>query len=281
MDKENFCPYCKKYFSTKGNCTKHLKICKAKLIVEENKQLQQTIENKDKTIENLQTQHKIMELEQIIDNHVEQIEFLKSIIETFAKNPKIEYNNYNNNYKPINTINNNFSQKEIVSQLDPVDFDDIKNFMHLFTKDYIDQGIKGFAHFLCEHPCKEKFITTNSSRKNIAYRTKNQEFVRDPEATYLINRVLKENSDIIIDKTKERTEYYKEELQIDPDSIYADGERKKISTITQLKNVTTQVQNGASINEKEISNIISNYGLENIKKIVEITSQNSNKSISE
>ena len=279
MDKEKSCPHCKKSFSTKGNCTKHLKICKAKTIIEENKQLQQTIENKDKTIENLQTNHKIMELEQIIDNKDEQIEFLKSIIETFAKTPTVEYNNYNNNYKPINTINNNFSPKEIVSQLDPVDFDDIKNFMHLFTKDYIDQGIKGFANFLCEHPCKEKFITTNSSRKNIAYRTKNQEFVRDPEATYLINRVLKENSDIIIDKTKERTEYYKEELQIDPDSIYADGERKKINTFTQLKNVTTQVQNGTSINEKEISNIISNYGSENMKKIIVTTNQNDTKTI--
>jgi hypothetical protein len=262
MSKENSCSYCNKNFSTKGNCTKHMKKCKAK-------ELHQTIENKDKVIESLEAKNKIIELEKIIDNKDEQIEFLKSIIETYAKTPNIQYSysNNSNNYKPVNTVNN-FSPKEIVSKLDPVDFDDIKNFMHLFSKDYVDQGIKGFANFLCEHPCKEKIITTDHARKTIAYRTKNIDFIRDFEATYLINRALKENCNEIIDKTNKRKKFYKEKLEIDEDSIFSEGERQTISTIKELKQASEQAQNGTNINDKDIVNIISNYGSENINKII-------------
>ena len=231
MDEYKICNYCKKTFSTRSNCTKHQKICKIK-----NKlQLEEEIKKHSEKINNTLSEIKqinelksmIADKDKQIEHRDEQIEFLKSIIETYAKTPTTI-----NNYKPINnTINNSFTPKEIVSQLEPVDFDDIKNFMHLFTKDYIDQGVKGFAQFLCDHPCREKIITTNHSRKTVAYRTKNMDFVRDPEATYLINRVLKENSDVIINKSEERKQHYNERLFENEDSIFADGEKQKINTI--------------------------------------------------
>lgn len=88
MSKENGCSYCKKNFSTKGNCTKHMKICKLK-------ELHQIIENKNNAIVQLQVYDKIKELDDIIDCKDKQLELLKNIFKQCVKSQQTNYSNDN------------------------------------------------------------------------------------------------------------------------------------------------------------------------------------------
>ena len=149
------CEFCKKFFSTKSNCNKHKSICKIKKIKE--------IENKEKTDIINQKNEELKKKDYELKQKEEQITFLKSMLETYTNKPNIV--NYNNN----NTVNNNLTIKQMVTKLDPIDFKDIKEHMNNYSTSYQDKGSKGYAEFLCDHPFKDKFITTDFTRNTIAY----------------------------------------------------------------------------------------------------------------
>jgi hypothetical protein len=115
--------------------------------------------------------------------------------------------------------------------------------MSNFTNDYIDDGIKGFARFLCDFGCNNKIVTTDNSRHTIVYRTKFDDFIRDPECLLLINNTLKNNSDEIIYKAEERRKYYVNHANYDSFS-------KRIMRIIDLRKLAE-----ASVKEKPDDNI--------------------------
>jgi len=216
LNESNICHFCNKHFASKRNNIRHQNICKIKnnrelesieSLKNEIKQKEYDIKQKEEEIikkkddEIKQKEEEIKKKDDQLRQKDEHIEFLKSIIETYTNKPTITYNNNNS----INTTtNNNLTIKQIVSKLDPIDFQDIKEYMDNYNNNYIDEGAKGFAKFLCDYPFKDKFVTSDFSRNTIAYKTRDSEFIRDPESSYLINRSIKENKDEIIEKSENR-----------------------------------------------------------------------------
>ena len=173
-------------------------------------------------------------------------------------------NSYSNNQT---SSNNNITLKQIVSKLEPISYDDIKKSMSLFSNEYIDDGIIGFARFLCDHSCNNKIITSDKSRNTIAYRTKFNDFIKDPECLYLINKTLQDNSDEIIRKTEERREYYKELFDVDDEfETYV----KRGSRIQELKRLTqSSLSEKPDDNIKKIAQVLTNHGVKTYQKTVE------------
>jgi hypothetical protein len=160
-----------------------------------------------------------------------------------------------NNYTTNNLSNNHITLKQIVSKLEPICQDEIKNSMPLFTNEYVDDGIRGFARFLCDYSCNNKIITSDNSRHTIAYRTKFDDFIRDPECLNLINNTLKNNSEEIIQRTDDRRRYYTNHEEYNTFS-------KRISRIIELRRLTeAAVKEKPDDNIKSISNLLCEHGL--------------------
>ena len=132
--------------------------------------------------------------------------------------------------------------------------------MPLFTNEYIDEGIKGFAQFLCDHSLNNKFITTDHSRGIIAYRTDFYDFIRDPECLTLINKTLKENHEEIINKSLVRMEYYRQMMDSD-DEEYSFCSEKAMRVYELKKFAEASVKEKPDENIKAISNILCKHGL--------------------
>ncbi len=247
----NTCSFCNKKFSTKSNCTKHQKICKLKnnIEVESIESLKDELKKKDDQLRQK-------------DEH---IEFLKSIIETYVNKPTITYNNNNS----INTTtNNNLTIKQIVSKLDPIDFQDIKEYMDNYNNNYIDEGAKGFAKFLCDYPFKDKFVTSDFSRNTIAYKTSESDFIRDPESSYLINRSIKENKDEIIEKSENRLDSINKKIKIFSEGNEFDDYIVKKSDIKKHINIAENISS-EKLSDKEVSNVFKNKGIDIRQKNIE------------
>jgi hypothetical protein len=139
--------------------------------------------------------------------------------------------------------------------------------MPLFTNEYLDDGIMGFARFLCEHSCNNKIITSDKSRNTIAYRTKFNDFIKDPECINLINKTLQDNSEIILKKSEERREYYRELLDVDDEfETYC----KRGAKIQELKKLTqSSLSEKPDDNIKKISNILCNHGVKTYQKTID------------
>lgn len=265
------CQFCSKKLSTKNNLNEHLKICKQKIYA-----LYSNLENENNQIK-LQYENKVKELQS-------EITLLKSTIhELEMKNREYEIehkyiNESKEEYKELlgkvnTTINNSYSNtsnitlKQIVSKLEPICYDDIKNSMPLFTNEYLDDGIMGFARFLCEHSCNNKIITSDKSRNTIAYRTKFNDFIKDPECINLINKTLQDNSEEIIKKSEERREYYRELLDVDDEF---DTYCKRGAKIQELKKLTqSSLSEKPDDNIKKISNILCNHGVKTYQKTID------------
>lgn len=248
------CKFCSKSFSRKDSFNRHDKTCKSKMVfkIEEKDGLIKNMENelieKNKEIEkkNEQIRKKNEEIEkkneEIIDKD-EQIEFLKSLL----------VSNKTNNI----TITNNINIKQIVSKLEPIDFKDMSKYMDKFTSRYIDQSLIGIAKFICEHPYKGKFITTDHSRNTIAYRTKDINFIRDPDAFYLLKKTLEENKEDIIDKAKVRLCTINKKIKEDEGDEYVDIKKGISYSIDVAENILAM-----SI-DKDVSDVIKFHGIEN------------------
>ena len=256
-NKTNFnCTYCKKELSTKQNCSRHMNICKSKqdYLNEENKKLQE--ENKL--------------LKQILIEKEEQIKFLKNLLENKSNAPTIINNN--NNYKP-NTINNNVNLNGKLADLVPVDFEEMKEmFNKYFCAKYVDEGLEGLAHFICEVPCKDKIVTTDFARKLIKYKKPDNQLVDDPKASILLNTAIKQNADTIIDKAEDRYQYFLSQIKeareedIEPDK----SDIQKRNQTKRLKNIATKAKGDIPIKIEQATNIVIMKGMENKNKICAI-----------
>lgn len=262
------CEMCNKYYSTKFNLQKHVKICKIKI---ENEK-QTTCIGCEKTFNSiftLNTHYKKCVYKKLIDLELENNN-LKSLCETIKEEKiKLEIelklrsdlpvgttitNNYTSNNNS-NTSNNHITLRQIVSKLEPICQDEIKSSMSLYTNEYVDDGIKGFARFLCDHSCNNKIITSDNSRHTIAYRTKFDDFIRDPECLNLINNTLKNNSYEIIQRADERRRYYTNHEEYNTFS-------KRIGRIIELRKLTeAAVKEKPDDNIKAISNLLCEHGL--------------------
>ena len=269
-DNLTICEFCQKKLSNKANCERHKNTCKIKKIreVEQQQNLKELIIEKEKVLEEKEKEKdKIIESkDKEIEKKNEQIEFLKTIINAYAQKSSTTINN---NYKPVtNTINNNFNAKDMVSNLEPIDFEEIKNSMHLYTDKYIDKGMEGFASFLCNHPCKKKIITTDYARSIIAYRLKDKDYVRDPEASFLINTVIQDNSEVLYEKATERKNYYEEQVEEDELNIF-DEDKQKLKIIKKMRKKVKDVSSGQKIKDKKMIGVLKNHGSGNMIQVIE------------
>ena len=241
------CKFCNKSFSRKDSFNRHEKTCKSKMLfkIEEKDGLIKKMENEliEKN-EEIEKKNKEIEKknEEIIDKD-EQIEFLKSLL----------VSNKTNNI----TITNNINIKQIVSKLEPIDFKDMSKYMDKFTSKYIDESLIGIAKFICEHPYKGKFVTTDHSRNTIAYRTKDINFIRDPDAFYLLKKTLEENKEDIIDKAKVRLCTINKKIKEDEGDQYVDIKKGISYSIDVAENILAM-----SI-DKDVSDVIKFHGIEN------------------
>jgi len=278
------CNLCNKNYSSKYNLNKHLEKCKVKITSENelNCEFCNKIYSSKSTLKNhyqkcLHKKLKDTELKHeklIIDNDKIQTELKNEINNLKNENFNLQQEKFKleielklrseistgnttitNNYTSNNNNNNNFTLKQIVSKLEPICYEEIKSSMSNFANDYIDDGIKGFARFLCDFGCNNKIVTTDNSRHTIAYRTKFDDFIRDPECVLLINNTLKNNSDEIIYKAEERRKYYLNHANYDSFS-------KRIMRIIELKKLAeASVKEKPDDNIKAISNLLCEHGL--------------------
>ena len=251
------CTYCNKHLSTKQNCNRHMKICKSKenYFEEENKKLKELLKEKDEEI--YKKDEKIM--------------FLKSLLETKNSPATI----INNNYKPTtsnNTINNINLNGKLVD-LDPIDFNEMKEmFNNFFSEKYVDKGLEGLAHFLCDIPCKDKIVTTDFSRKLVKFKKLDNQFVDDPKANILLSTAIKQNADTIIDKAEGRYQYFQSQIKeareddIEPDK----SDIEKRNQTKKLKKIATKAKDDIPVKLEEATNIIVMKGMENKNKICAI-----------
>ena len=265
------CQFCNKQFSRSDVCTRHTKTCKIKPIKEELiNQSQVQLEEKSKALEKIE---KVLEeKDREIQSKDEQITFLKGIIEYQLSKPNV--NNYKtiinstqkNTNKNSNNINiKNVHIKQVLEKMETVDYNEVTNHLHLFTEKYIDQGPKGYANFLCQHPYKEKFITTDNARNILSYKIKNKEVIRDPDGELLINNSLKKNADVIIEKLKDRKNYWKEQIDDDVD----DEPPEEIKSISNLIHITNGVKNEKIIKSPDMINIMKKNGFKTIQKFIQ------------
>jgi len=251
MSGSNICEFCNKTFSKKSNRVKHQTICKQKETIDIIKQKDDVIKSKD-----IELKHK-----------EEQINLLKSMLDKYINKPNVINNNNSNNNVNSNTTNN-LTIKQMVSKLEPINFQDVKEHMGQYSNKYKDKGTTGFAQFLCDYPFKDKFVTSNFSRNTIVYKTTDQNFIRDPESMYLLNRSIKENSNNIIEKAIERLECVNKKLKNYQDNDEFDEYVIKKSNLKKLICLAEDIST-CQINDKEASNVFRNNGLKTYQHIIE------------
>jgi hypothetical protein len=265
---ENKCEFCNKNFYSIYNLKTHIEKCKSKIIkTQENFYLnnQKYLEEKVKSLE---TEN--LHLKNIISQYeikAKEYEIEKKYMEEFKENFKENYKEMLNRVNTTINYTSNITLKQVVSKLEPISYEDIKNSMSLFSNEYIDDGIVGFARFLCEHSCNNKIVTSDKSRNTIAYRTKFNDFIKDPECIILINNTLRDNSEEIIKKAEERRDYYRDLMDIDDEF---DTYLKRGTKIQELKKLTeSSMSEKSDDNIKKISNILCNHGVKTYQKTIE------------
>jgi hypothetical protein len=265
------CSYCNKEYHNQSNLRRHHQSCRIKNKQDNDVLIQkfnETIREKELLIYGLKN-----EINQIKEKNENEIGLLKEEIDTLKTENIIlkqtvqdRQNNYDKLLDKFDRPNNNTvtinktTVKQIVSKLEPICFNKIKESMPLFTNEYIDEGIKGFAQFLCDHSLNNKFITTDHSRNIIAYRTDFYDFIRDPECLTLINKTLKENHEEVIRKSLERMEHYREMMDSD-DEEYAYCSEAAMRVYELKKFAEASVNQKPDENIKAIANIFCKHGL--------------------
>jgi len=291
-EKSFSCNFCSKKLSTQYNLQVHMKTCKEKIYAT-NSNLEKELSEIKAKYKNMLNKNSILKNQNksmsSLENKVKQMESEINTLKLTIKDLELKNKEYEIQQKYINeskeeyreligkvntTINNTYSNtsntitlKQIVSNLEPICYEDIKNSMNLFTNEYLDDGIMGFARFLCEHSCNSKIITTDKSRNTIAYRTKFNDFIKDPECLNLINKTLQDNSEVIIKKADERRDYYRELLDVDDEfETYS----KRGFKIQELKKLTqSSLSEKPDENIKKISGLLCNHGVKTYQKTMD------------
>jgi hypothetical protein len=254
------CEFCNKTFSRNSNYNKHLQICKAKK--------EQEYIKSNNQVEILKTENTNLKTQIII--LTEELNVLKDIIEKQNNQSKNQINSNNIINKPQIIINNNnnapLSLKDIIANLEPINFEEIKNsFENDYCNKYIDNGIEGLATFICEIPCQNKIITTDYARKLVSYKTSPQQIVVDPNASMLLNTAIKQNADTIIDKAEDRHHYWREQVReareedIEPFEIDVKNKKKT----SKLIKVASKAKQNVPMKSLEASTVVILKGMEN------------------
>lgn len=276
--KENICCSCNKVFSTIYTLQRHYNSCteyqiktQYEKIIEEQKQkisiiqtqYEKIIEEQERKINTLQTQYDFIKIE-----YTNLRDKYDSFVEKSVLSPKIiNHNNYNHS-------SSNLTVKQYVSTLQPITSKDFEDTLDLYTEKYIDEGAIGYAKFLLDHPCNNKIITTDLSRKVVAYRTEKNEFIKDPKCRELIKMAVGNYKDEILNKNLDRRSSLANIQHIDNDPVMFEIYGKKLNDITEfiifLKNDLedydyTNVPNKIS---SQISNTTPQYN--NVKAIQEL-----------
>ena len=241
------CQFCNKTLSSSSNLIRHKKTCVTKKYQEEllllRKEFETKLEEKDKQLQDKD----------------EQIAFLKTLLESKYTNLSKESKTINNNNNNI-TINN-ITTKDMAEFLEPIHFEEIKSAIQDLNYKHIRKGMKGIAEFLCENALSGKIITTDSSRDIIAYNTTQKKLIRDPKASFLLNKTLQDNSEILLDKIT------KENLWIQ-DNQSDDEYEGEIRNIEILNSIVKNVQKNKNIENLEFCNIVKKNGINNLNKIL-------------
>ena len=272
------CSYCNKEYHNQYNLRRHQQSCRIKhkqdsdlliqkfnetirekdLIIEEFKNvIEQIKEEKDNEINILKKEVERLKTENVIG----QLKTENTILKQTVQDRQNNYDKLLDKFDRPNTVTiNKNTVKQIVSKLEPICFNKIKESMPLFSNEYIDEGIKGFAQFLCDHSLNNKFITTDHSRNIIAYRTDFYDFIRDPECLTLINKTLKENHEEVINKSLLRMEHYRQLMDSD-DEEYAYCSETAMRVYELKKFAEASVNQKPDENIKAIANIFCKHGL--------------------
>ena len=258
-DEKNKCIYCNKSYSTKTNLSKHNKICKLNPDYKSTETLKYELYH----LNNL-----LIDKDKLLEQKDEEIRIQKNIIDRYVKNDDKISNQINTTNNTLNnniTINTTQSLKDIISSLEPINFEEMKKqFENKLSNKYIDKGIEGIAHFISEIPCQNKFITTDYSRKIVTYKTDNQ-IVVDPKANILLNTAIKQNADTIIDRAEDRYQYWNQQIKdardddVEPDKT----DIKNRNRTKNLKTIASKAKNDVPIDIEDAANVIILKGMEN------------------
>jgi hypothetical protein len=225
------CEYCKKEYSSIYTLERHYKSCKSLSDLNVYKQIIEEYKNK---ISELETTIKQVTYENnSLKNINKRLELNnEKLQEKIISTNKIVNTTTTNNYS--SSTNNNLTVKQYVSQLEPITQIDFQNSIQYYTDKYIDEGAIGYAKFLLDHPCNNKIITTDLSRKIVAYRTDKNEFIKDPKCRELINMAVSDNKTEILNLCMNRRVSLGKQQIIDDDEVMYDFYGKKIKDITEF-----------------------------------------------
>ena len=240
------CIFCKRELSNKSNTIKHQKICKKNPML---------IKGKNNEID-------YIKLYTIIEEQKKENELLKERINMIEKNITIHKTQNNNNL----IINTTQSIKEIFESLGIIDFNTVsEDIDKAKPKDLCDKGLESFAQFICDGPCKNKFITTDNGRKIIAWKNNQGIIINDPKAQLLQSTIIKQNAETIIDKTNERKQYYKSSIEQsnrfeqEPLKEDKDGVKRTNNFIKTIENI----KKGAVVDDPNAIKVFLAKGIEN------------------
>lgn len=247
------CNYCKKDFSYKQNCVRHEKTCRFKSVKQE-LMSNNDINSLSKQLE--ETKIKLEEKKKEVEQKDEQIAFLKTLLESCIQKPTIQKTNQNTQNI---TINNNITTKDIVEVLEPIEFEEIKESLKEFGFKYIRKGIKGLAEYLCKTSCNGKIVVTDNSRDILAYNTKQKKYIRDPKGQYLLNKTLRDNSEILLEKVKKDRKWMYETQE---ENEY----ENEIKQIEILQSLIKKSNSDSTVEHTDFSAEMKKHGIENLNK---------------
>ena len=177
------CDWCGKYFTTKRWLTNHLHSCIDYRVSTET----QEYKNKIQLLED-QLENKLDEKDSIILELKEKIVILEERYEYLAKTLALRPTTTNNN----NTTTNNTVNLAVFDKSP----EDIKRIVEeKFSKDYLIEGQKGCAQFVCDNIVEndvdgnKRYLITDKSRGNARYKLQDGNIVTDNGMNGLTNKL--------------------------------------------------------------------------------------------
>jgi hypothetical protein len=251
------CEHCQKQFSLKQNCVRHEKTCRFKSVKQE---LEKKCQDSSVLLKQLEEKdEQLSQKDKQLQEKDEQIAFLKTILGSNVgkqKQGKTINNNINNNI-----IINNITTKDVAEFLEPIKFEEIKSALQDLNYKHIRKGMKGIAEYLCENALNGKIITTDSSRDILAYNTNQKKMIRDPKGSFLLNKTLRDNSEILLDKITKENQWMQDNQSDDE----FEGE---IRNVEVLNSIVKNAQKNKTIENNEFCNIMKKRGIHTLNKII-------------
>ena len=265
----NTCNFCNKNFSSSSNLTRHKKICKVKKDYELEKQKQELEKEKeknriielekDKILEKDRIikleKDKILEKDRMLQEKDEEIAFLRTLLEACVKKPNIQTTQTIQTQNIQNNIQN-ISGNQLILQLDPIDFSEIKDNLHNFDLNKQKNGMTGFAEFLCKDVFNKKIILTDSSRDIFRYNTTEKKDVRDPKGIFLLNESIRQDTEQLLSTLVKTREFLEE----------CDESQDKIDKTTRAIKLIRKSKENISVHDTDFSNVVKAHALDNMNQ---------------